>query len=112
MPPPARARRRGPALTDVNVRLSPPAEPGGVAALAIQIARTGPAAAAATDRRDRARAEERHNLKLALATFAAQLDAFEARATLLLGAGEHRVPTRNGDGRPGERGGKDGTVGQ
>ncbi|SDS14062.1 hypothetical protein [Bradyrhizobium canariense] len=31
------------------------------------------------DRRDSARIEERNNLKLALATFALQLDAFEMR---------------------------------
>ncbi len=89
-------------MTDLNVRLTPSADPGGVAAPSIPVTRTGPAAAAVTDRRDAARAEERSNLKLALATFALQLDAFEARAIGLLGASQRSVPPRNRDGGPNE----------
>ena len=45
----------------------------------MDIARSEPQATPTGDRRDDARAEERNNLKLALATFALQLDAFEMR---------------------------------
>ncbi len=47
------------------------------------------------DRRDNARIEELNNLRLALATFALQLDAFEMRigeATLGLGSTDHFNP--------------------
>ena len=47
----------------------------------MDIARSEPQAAATGDHRDDARAEERNNLKLALATFALQLDAFEMRTS-------------------------------
>jgi hypothetical protein len=95
-------------LTELVVRLTLPAEPGGVAAPSTPITRTGPAAAAATDRRDLARAKERSNLKLALATFAVQLDAFEARAIGLLGAG--RQVSRRATAMADQ--GKDGMIGQ
>jgi hypothetical protein len=50
--------------------------------------RRGPAARALTmDQRDDARAEELNNLRLALATFALQLDIFEMR----MGGGSLRI---------------------
>jgi hypothetical protein len=48
----------------------------------MDIARSEPQAATG-DHRDDARAEERINLKLALATFALQLDAFEMRTSVV-----------------------------
>jgi len=47
----------------------------------MDIARSEPQATPTGDHRDDARAEERNNLKLALATFALQLDAFEMRTS-------------------------------
>ena len=47
----------------------------------MDIARSERQATATRDHLDDARAEERNNLKLALATFALQLDAFEMRAS-------------------------------
>jgi hypothetical protein len=49
----------------------------------MDIARSEPQATAARDHLDDARAEERNNLKLALATFALQLDAFEMRTSVV-----------------------------
>jgi hypothetical protein len=49
----------------------------------MDIARSEPQATATGDHRDDARAEERNNLKLALATFALQLDAFEMRTSVV-----------------------------
>jgi hypothetical protein len=49
-------------------------------------ARTLPEVTRTANRRHDARAEERNNLRLALATFALQLDAFEMRAGKPLGA--------------------------
>jgi hypothetical protein len=45
----------------------------------MRIARSEPHETPAVDHRDEARARELNNLKLALATFAVQLDAFETR---------------------------------
>jgi hypothetical protein len=50
-------------------------------------ARTEPHATRTTERRDGARAEELNNLRLALATFALQLDIFEMRTGEALKAG-------------------------
>ena len=47
----------------------------------MNIARSEPQATPTGDHRDDARAEELSNLRLALATFALQLDAFEMRAS-------------------------------
>jgi hypothetical protein len=47
----------------------------------MDIARSEPQATPTGDHRDDARAEELNNLKLALATFALQLDAFEMRTS-------------------------------
>jgi hypothetical protein len=49
----------------------------------MDIARSEPQATATRDHLDDARAEERNNLKLALATFALQLDAFEMRTSVV-----------------------------
>jgi hypothetical protein len=49
----------------------------------MDIARSERQATATGDHRDDARAEERNNLKLALATFALQLDAFEMRTSVV-----------------------------
>jgi hypothetical protein len=49
----------------------------------MDIARSERQATATRDHLDDARAEERNNLKLALATFALQLDAFEMRASVV-----------------------------
>jgi hypothetical protein len=49
----------------------------------MDIARSERQATATRDHRDDARAEERNNLKLALATFALQLDAFEMRTSVV-----------------------------
>jgi len=49
----------------------------------MDIARSERQATATEDHRDDARAEERNNLKLALATFALQLDAFEMRTSVV-----------------------------
>jgi len=47
----------------------------------MDIARMAPQATPIRDHRDDARAEELNNLRLALATFALQLDAFEMRTS-------------------------------
>ena len=52
----------------------------------MDIARIEPQATRSMDYRDDARTEELNNLKLALATFALQLDAFEMRTGELLNA--------------------------
>ena len=49
----------------------------------MDIARSEPQATTTRDHLDDARAEERNNLKLALATFALQLDAFEMRTSVV-----------------------------
>jgi hypothetical protein len=49
----------------------------------MDIARSERQATATRDHPDDARAEERNNLKLALATFALQLDAFEMRTSVV-----------------------------
>ena len=49
----------------------------------MDIARSERQATATRDHLDDARAEERNNLKLALATFALQLDAFEMRTSVV-----------------------------
>jgi hypothetical protein len=60
--------------------MSPPAPAGGpYRAPRMDIARAEAQATFAGDRRDNARARELNNLRLALATFALQLDAFELR---------------------------------
>jgi hypothetical protein len=60
---------------------SPPVPAGGpFGAPSIDIARTKPRATLGGDRRDDARAAELQNLRLALATFALQLEAFELQA--------------------------------
>ncbi len=60
---------------------SPVATGGGMSSTIMDIARSEPQATPTGDHRDDARAEERNNLKLALATFALQLDAFEMRTS-------------------------------
>jgi len=50
----------------------------------MDIARTEPRATRISDHRDDARSKELTNLRLALATFALQLDAFEMRTDELL----------------------------
>jgi hypothetical protein len=50
----------------------------------MDIARTEPHATRISDHRDDARSKELTNLRLALATFALQLDAFEMRTDELL----------------------------
>jgi hypothetical protein len=63
------------------VRISPPVPAGGACrAPSMDTARTLPEVTRTANRRHDARAEERNNLRLALATFALQLDAFEMRA--------------------------------
>ena len=57
---------------------SPPAPAGGPPEKSSDASRSEPQATPG-NRRDEARAEELSNLKLALATFALQLDAFELR---------------------------------
>jgi hypothetical protein len=57
---------------------SPPAPAGGPREKSNDVSRSEPPATQG-NRRDEARAEELNNLKLALATFALQLDAFELR---------------------------------
>jgi hypothetical protein len=54
---------------------------------AIDFARPGPSAALTMSHRHDARAEELDNLRLALATFALQLDVFEMRTNESLRAG-------------------------
>ena len=63
----------------------------------MDIARSERQATATRDHPDDARAEERNNLKLALATFALQLDAFEMRMRAeRLGAGaKPEIPARD-----------------
>jgi len=60
---------------------SPVAAGGGMSSTIMDIARNEPQATPTGDHRDDARAEERNNLKLALATFVLQLDAFEMRTS-------------------------------
>ena len=60
---------------------SPVAAGGGMSSTIMDIARSEPQATRTGDHRDDARAEELSNLKLALATFALQLDAFEMRTS-------------------------------
>jgi hypothetical protein len=60
---------------------SPVAAGGGMSSTIMDIARSEPQATPTGDHRDDARAEELSNLKLALATFALQLDAFEMRTS-------------------------------
>ncbi len=57
---------------------SPPAQAGGPREKSSGVSRSEPQAIQG-NRRDEARAKELNNLKLALATFALQLDAFELR---------------------------------
>ncbi len=60
---------------------SPVQAGGGMSSTIMDIARSEPQATPTGDHRDDARAEELNNLKLALATFALQLDAFEMRTS-------------------------------
>ena len=60
---------------------------GAFRAPAMDAARTEPHVTRITERRDGVRAEELNNLRLALATFALQLDVFEMRASKALKAG-------------------------
>ena len=68
--------------------ISPPVPAGGGRrAPSMDTARTVPDVTRTASRRHDARAEELNNLRLALATFALQLDAFEMRAGKALKAG-------------------------
>jgi hypothetical protein len=68
--------------------VSPPVPAGGFcSAPSMDIASTEPRATFGGVRRDDARVAELNNLRLALATFALQLDAFELRARGLLKTG-------------------------
>jgi hypothetical protein len=70
------------------VWITPPVPAGGARrALSTDTARTQPDVTRTANRRHDARAEERNNLRLALATFALQLDTFEMRAGEALRAG-------------------------
>ena len=77
-------------MIEMGVRMPPPVPPGGFSrAPSMAISSTHPRAT--KDDQDIARAEELYNLRLALATFALQLDAFELRTSGgLLKAGMRR----------------------
>jgi len=60
---------------------SPVPAGGGMSSTIMDIARSEPQATPTRDHRDDARADELTNLRLALATFALQLDAFEMRTS-------------------------------
>jgi hypothetical protein len=67
-------------LIEMGVRMPPPVPAGGFcSAPSMAISSTHPRAT--WDDQDVARAKELHNLRLALATFALQLDAFELRTS-------------------------------
>jgi hypothetical protein len=68
-------------LIEKAAPMPPPVATGGFGpAPAMDIARTEPQAIRAGDRLDTTRVAELNNLRLALVTFALQLDAFELRA--------------------------------
>jgi hypothetical protein len=68
--------------------ISPPVPAGGACRAPVMDAtRTEPPVKRATERREGARAEELNKLRLALATFALQLDVFEMRASKALKVG-------------------------
>lgn len=100
----ARRQRRLP-LIELAVWKSPPVKAGGDLA--------GPLAKFIMDPRHDARAEELDNLKLALATFALQLEAFELRAREgLLAAGiEPGTAVARPDGGAGPGGKIDWSIG-
>ena len=67
-------------MTEMVVWTFPPVAAGGFCrAPSMDMDRTEPQATFPRNRRDDARADELNNLRLALATFALQLDAFELR---------------------------------
>lgn len=90
-------------MIELAVWIAPPVKAGGEFA--------GPLAKFIMDPRHDARAEELDNLKLALATFALQLEAFELRAREgLLAAGIEPAAARP-DGVAGPRGRNDWSIG-
>ena len=94
-------------MVEIVVWITPPVSAGGACrAPLMDTARTVPDVTRTASRRHDARAEELNNLRLALATFALQLDAFEVRAAEALKTritSETAVPARDA-GRKLQRG--------
>src|SRR4030081_2701693 len=92
-----------PPLTEMVAQIPPagPSPAGRFRAAATDIACTQPCSALISDHRDDPRTEELINLRVALATFALQLDAFEMRTGGSLRRGKVRNPgnARDAGGR-------------
>jgi hypothetical protein len=88
------ARGPRPPLTEMVAQIPPagPSPAGPFRTAAIDIACTQPYSALTTDYPDDPRAEELINLRVALATFALQLDAFEMRTRGSLRRGKVQNP--------------------